>query len=192
MKKNLVVVGAGALGSHAVQFLRNASVAIRVVDFDRVEQRNVASQFHGRGAVGRSKVVSLQQGMQFYFGLKIDAVPHKLTADNARELLARAELVIDCLDNGEARRIVQGVVRDTQTACVHGALAAEGGFGRVVWDEQFQVDDESAAGAATCEDGAHLPFIALTSAYLAHAAQEYVATGRKLAYHVHAGGAVLL
>lgn len=190
--KSLVVVGAGALGSHAVQFLRNAGVAIRVVDFDRVEQRNVASQFHGRGAVGRSKVVSLQQGMQFYFGAKIEAVPHKLTVDNARELLGRTDLVLDCLDNGEGRRVVQQLVRDTATACVHGALAADGGFGRVVWDEQFEIDDEPEAGAATCEDGAHLPFIAITSAYLAHAAQQYVATGRKLGYHVHAGGAVLI
>jgi len=190
--KNLVVVGAGALGSHAVQFLRNAGVTLRVVDFDRVEQRNVASQFHGRAAVGKSKVVSLQQGMLFYFGLKIDAVPHKLTADNVRELLGRADLVVDCLDNGEARRVVQQTVRDTSTACVHGALAADGAFGRVIWDEQFQIDDESTAGAATCADGAHLPFIAITSAYLAQAAQEYVTTGRKTGYQVYAGGAVLV
>src|SRR5262245_30646995 len=165
----IVVVGVGALGSHAVQFLRGAGASIRAVDFDRVEQRNVASQFHGKPSVGKAKVVALSQAMQFLFGTKIDAVPHTLVADNARELLGRADLVLDCLDNGEGRRIVQGFARAAGVACLHGALAAEGSFGRVVWDESFTIDDEPGAGAPTCEDGAHLPFIALTAAYLARA-----------------------
>lgn len=184
-----MVVGVGALGSHVVQFLRNAGASIRVVDFDRVEQRNVASQFHGKPCVGKAKVVSLQQTMAFLFGVKIDAVPHKLVADNARELLGKAALVVDCLDNGSSRRLVQETVRAAKTPCVHGALAADGSFGRVVWDEDFVVDDEPAAGAATCENGEHLPFIALTAAYLARAAQTFLKSGEHSGYHVHPGGA---
>ena len=188
--KAIVVVGVGALGSHAVQFLRGAGASIRAIDFDRVEQRNVASQFHGKPSVGKAKVVALQQSMAFLFGTKIDAVPHKLVADNARELLGRADLVLDCLDNGEARRIVQGTVRASGIACLHGALAGDGSFGRIVWDESFAIDDEPGAGAKTCEDGAHLPFIALTAAYLARAAQEFLARGEKIGFNVSLAGAV--
>jgi molybdopterin/thiamine biosynthesis adenylyltransferase len=188
--KSIVVVGVGALGSHAVQFLRGAGASIRVVDFDRVEQRNVASQFHGKPSVGKAKVVALQQSMAFLFGTKIDAVPHKLVADNARELLGRADLVLDCLDNGASRRLVQATVRASGVACLHGALAGDGSFGRVVWDESFAIDDEAEAGAKTCEDGAHLPFIALTAAYLARAAQEFLARGERIGFHVSPAGAV--
>jgi molybdopterin/thiamine biosynthesis adenylyltransferase len=187
--KTILVVGVGALGSHVVQLIRNAGATIRVVDFDRVEQKNVASQFHAKQSVGKSKVVGLQQTMQFLFGLKIEVVPHKLVAENATELLGKADLVVDCLDNGAARRLVQTFVRANSIACLHGALAADGTFGRVVWDEDFTIDDEPSEGAATCDDGDHLPFIATTAALLAQSAAAFLKTGDKFGYQIHPGGA---
>jgi molybdopterin/thiamine biosynthesis adenylyltransferase len=187
--KSIVVAGVGALGSHVVQLLRNVDATIRIIDFDKVEQRNVASQFHGKPGVGRSKVQALKQAMMFLFGRDLETIPHRLGPDNAKELLGGADLVIDCLDNGASRRVLQHFVRGAGVACLHGALAGDGGFGRVVWDEAFVVDDESAAGAATCDDGAHLPFIAVTSAYLARVAQEFLARGTKIGFEIHAGGA---
>jgi molybdopterin/thiamine biosynthesis adenylyltransferase len=160
-----------------------------VVDFDRVEQKNVASQFHAKQSVGKSKVVGLQQTMQFLFGLKIEVVPHKLVAENANELLGKADLVVDCLDNGASRRLVQTFVRANSIACLHGALAADGTFGRVVWDEDFAIDDEPGEGAATCDDGDHLPFIATTAALLAQAAAAFIKTGDKFGFQIHPGGA---
>jgi molybdopterin/thiamine biosynthesis adenylyltransferase len=187
--KSLVVVGVGALGSHVVQLLRNADATIRVNDFDKVEQKNVASQFHGKPGVGKAKVVALKQAMTFLFARDLDTIPHRLAADNVEALLGKGDLVIDCLDNGASRRIVQDFVRVAGIPCVHGALAADGGFGRVVWDEAFVIDEESATGAATCDDGAHLPFIAITSAYLARVAQEFLASGRKIGFEINPGGA---
>lgn len=188
--KTVVIVGVGALGSHLVQFLRNEAVTLKVVDHDRIERKNVMSQFHGKATVGKSKVQGLAQAMNFMFGVKIDTVPHKLTADNA-EMLLRADLVIDCLDNGEARRVIQQTVRTSGTPCLHGALsAADNAFGRVVWDPDFAIDDEGQEGAATCENGAALPFITLVSAVMAKAAQEFLATGTMHSYQVHAGGVV--
>jgi molybdopterin/thiamine biosynthesis adenylyltransferase len=188
--KTVVVVGVGALGSHVVMLLRNVGVTLKVIDFDRVEQKNVASQFHAKGSVGKAKVVALQQTMAFLFGTKIETVPHKLVENNAKEILGKADLVIDCLDNGAARRVVQAYVRAQGIPCVHGALALDGAFGRVVWDERFVIDDESGTGVATCEDGAHLPFIGVTSAYLARAAQEFLATDRKLGFEVNPSGVI--
>ena len=72
--KRLVVVGVGALGSHVVLLGRNWPVRFVVVDFDRVEQKNVLSQFHSRKAVGKSKAQSVQQTAQFLFGQRLDAV----------------------------------------------------------------------------------------------------------------------
>jgi molybdopterin/thiamine biosynthesis adenylyltransferase len=187
--KTVVVVGVGALGSHVVQLLRNLDAKIVAVDFDRVEHKNVASQFHGKPNVGKSKVLSLKQAMMFLFGRDIETIPHKLAAENAAALLGAGDLLVDCLDNGASRRVLQGFARKAGIPCVHGGLAADAGFGRVVWDEAFAIDDEPAGGAATCDDGAHLPFIAVVAAYLAHAAQRFVASGEKWGFEVHPGGA---
>ena len=188
--KTIVIVGVGALGSHVVQFLRNMDATVRVIDFDSVERKNTLSQFHPKTTLGKSKVVGLQQTMNFLWGRKVETVPHKLVSENVRELLGKADLVIDCLDNGAGRRLVQGFVRQAGIPCLHGALAADGGFGRVVWDERFSIDDEAGAGAATCEDGAHLPFIAIVSAYIARATQEFISNNRKVGYEVNPGGAI--
>lgn len=183
----VTVVGVGALGSHLVQFLRNEKVTIKVIDFDRVEMRNVASQFHPKQSVGKKKVDGLHQTMKFLYGRDIFKIGNKLSADNVEQILSDADLLIDCLDNGEARSLVQGFAKAHDVPCLHGALAADGGFGRVVWTEQFTID-EAAAGAATCEDGEFLPFIAITSAYLARAAQLFLKDGRKVGFSISPRG----
>lgn len=173
----IVIVGVGALGSHVVLFLRSLGVPLEVIDFDRVEQKNTLAQLHGKSAVGKNKAVALQQLMVAVFGVKIGAVPHKLTGDNAAALLAKASLVVDCTDNGAARRAIQAEVRRLGVPCVHGALSADGAFARVVWDERFVADDASPDTGATCEDGARLPFFALAAAQVALAVQRYVESG---------------
>jgi len=186
--KNITVIGVGALGSHLVQFLRSEDVKLKVIDFDHVEQKNVQSQFHSKTLVRSRKVFSLQKTMDFLFGVKIETVSSKLVDNNVEQLLGGADLIVDCLDNGEARRLVQGYVREKGIPCLHGALAADGSFGRVIWDKDFVIDDESVAGAATCEDGEFLPFIALTSAYLARSAQVFLRTGSHIGFSISSHG----
>jgi molybdopterin/thiamine biosynthesis adenylyltransferase len=181
--KKVVIVGVGALGSHVVQLLRNEA-ALTVVDFDRVEQKNVLSQFHSKPQVGKLKTDSVKATMNFLFALKVNTFSNKLVADNATQLLGGQDLVVDCLDNGAARRVVQDFVRKNGVPCLHGALAPDGGFGRVIWDEQFVIDDETGQGAATCEGGEHLPFIGIVSAYIARAAQEFLTKGKKLGFSI--------
>jgi len=184
----ITIIGVGALGSTLVQAIRNEKVTIKVIDFDRVEMKNVASQFHFKNTVGKKKTDALKQAMQFCYGRKIEVIGNKLTKDNADQLLGGADLLVDALDNGEARRVVQGYARAHDVPCVHGALAADGHFGRVIWDEDFIIDDEGSAGAATCEDGEFLPFIQLASAYLALAIQRFVKDGRKIGFSISPAG----
>jgi len=184
----IVVIGVGALGSHLVALLRNVEAQLTVVDFDRVEQKNVLSQFHARPSVGKLKVQGLQGTMQFLFGVRVQTVPHKLTSDNVQQILGDADLVVECLDNAPSRLIVQRFARKTSVPCLHGALDADGSFGRVVWDEDFEIED-SAEGMPTCENGEHLPFISITAGYLARAVQVFVANGTKIGFHAHPGGA---
>lgn len=190
--KKIVVVGVGALGSHLVLLGRNLPAQWKVIDFDRVERKNTLSQFHTKMGVGRNKAQALGQAMQGFFGKRLEVIPHKLTADNVEALLVGADLIVDCLDNGEARRVVQRFAQAQSVPCLHGALAADGQFARVIWDEHFQIDDENSEGQATCEDGEHLPFIAQAAATLAGAVQRFLEKGEQVNFHLHPNGLTAL
>lgn len=189
--KKVTIVGVGALGSHVALLLRNVGVTLRAIDMDRVEQKNTQSQFYGKPGVGKLKAQALQQSLDFFFGLKIQVNTNKLVAGNANELLAGSDLLLDCLDNGASRRVIQGFAREANVPCLHGALAPEGQFGRVIWDEYFVIDDETAGEAATCENGEHLPFISIVSSYLAHAAKTFLSSsGKKVGFSISPSGAI--
>lgn len=189
------IIGAGALGSHLVQFVRNEKADIRVVDFDRVEQKNVVSQFHGKPGVGKLKVLGLGQTMDLLFGRRLITNSIKLVSNNADVLLGGAKLakkvalIVDCVDNGETRRVIQHHAISHGIPCVHGALAANGEFGRVAWTENFKIDDET-TDAPTCENGEFLPMICITAAYLARAVQIFFKEGKKLGFQVSPVGTV--
>lgn len=194
-KPLIVVVGVGALGSHLVQFIRNLDANIRIIDFDRIEQKNTMSQFHPKPHTGKAKAQALKMTMTFLWKKDLDVVSNKLTKDNVEELLEDSDLIIDCLDNAPSRKLVQDwakehpLERKGGPCCLHGALDADGNFGQVIWTEDFKIDSGSPEGTATCEDGEHLPFIVTVAAYLARAAQLFIADGTKVGFQVHPGGA---
>jgi molybdopterin/thiamine biosynthesis adenylyltransferase len=193
--KKITVVGVGALGSHFVQFMRSEDVEFKIIDFDKVEQKNTLSQFHGKTGVGKHKVQALKQTADLLWKMKLEVNTNKLTDKNVPELLTGAHLVVDCLDNAEARTHIQKWVRAFPVAdrmpCLHGAVDGEGSFGRVVWDENFIIDSGSAPGTPTCEDGENLPFIASVASYLARSAQAFLRKGVRDGFQISPGGVVL-
>lgn len=182
--ETIVVIGLGALGSHFVKASRNFKVAWKLVDFDRVEQKNTLAQEHSRMSLRENKAQALKKALFGLHGLQVEAVPHKLTKENAKALLGGATLVVDCTDNIDARRVIQEYVEANSIPCVHGSLSAEGNFGRIMWTEFFQADAEGATGQATCEDGEQLPFFFLMGALLAEEVQKYLKGGTKRCFQV--------
>lgn len=173
----ITIVGVGALGSWLLLAARNLDVTFKVIDFDKVERKNTLSQFHTKMGVGKNKAKAIAQTMQGLFGIRIETVPHKLTSDNVTALLGDADIVVDCVDNSEARRVIQDYIRANDIPCLHGALAADGAYGQVMWDNLFSIDG-GGEGQATCEDGEHLPFIMSVSSDLAQALKDYLGEGK--------------
>lgn len=185
--KRVAIVGAGALGSHVAMLLRNAAELL-VIDHDRLEQRNVEAQFHARGGVGKNKAVALVGLMQLVFTVRAIAIPTKLTSENASVVLhVSPALVIDCVDNAAGRRAAQEGARAHGVPCLHGGLAAAGAYGMVRWDDAFIIDDPP-AGARTCEDGAHLPFVVEVATRIAMAAQAFLERGERRGYAIAPDG----
>jgi molybdopterin-synthase adenylyltransferase len=182
--KKIIIVGVGALGSHLVQLLRNVDATIKVIDYDRVEHKNVHSQFHGKPHVGRLKVDAVKASMALMWGTKTEIIGTRLGMANAHSILCDSDLIVDCLDNAHSRQIVIDYAKRKEIPCVHGALAADGAFGRVIWDPDFKVDSEDVPGQATCDEGDHLAFIACVSSYLAMAVAGWLRDDKKINYSV--------
>jgi len=180
----ITIVGAGALGSHVILFCRNIDAELHIIDFDRVEKKNVMSQFHTGMGIGRNKTQALSQTMQGFFRKKLWANSNKLIEDNIEILLHNADLVVDCTDNAEARVLLQRHCKN-RIPLLHGALAADGEFGACVWADHFKPDTEPSEGTATCEDGEQLPFITFVSSVIAMTIQEFVKDGTKRSTYIH-------
>jgi molybdopterin-synthase adenylyltransferase len=181
--KTVVIVGVGALGSHVVLFARNWKAHIRIVDCDRVEAKNVQSQFHSEMGKGKQKAKALEAAMQGLFHRPIEPFPVKLGRDNAAQLLCYADLVIDCTDNFETRAGLQIFCRNLHPL-LHGCLSAAGDVARVIWSENFTPDPEGELGQATCEGGENLWFHGMAGAVLAGVAQKFLETGKKQSFQV--------
>ena len=69
------VIGAGAGGSRVVMALAKLGCEnIRVFDFDRVEEHNVANQIYGNSDIGAKKIDALQKIVSEQTGTTIDIV----------------------------------------------------------------------------------------------------------------------
>jgi len=180
----VVVCGVGALGSTAVHFCRNLDIELRLVDFDRVESKNLAAQWFVKQSVGKNKAEAIRLQLANFYGAKAEALGVRLAATNAAQLLAGCGLAVDCFDNADSRIALAEAARAAGVPLVHAALAGDGTFGIVRWDERFVADREDAAGQATCEGGEHLPMIGLVGATLARAIQDFVRAGDRRDYMI--------
>jgi molybdopterin/thiamine biosynthesis adenylyltransferase/rhodanese-related sulfurtransferase len=105
----VLVVGAGGLGSPALQYLAAAGVGrIGIVDGDVVDETNLQRQtIFATADVGRRKVeVAAERVNALNPSVAVDAVPSDFDADNARELVRLYDVVLDCTDRFPARYLI--------------------------------------------------------------------------------------
>jgi molybdopterin/thiamine biosynthesis adenylyltransferase len=189
MTVRVVFCGVGALGSTAAVLSRNLDAELRFIDFDRVESKNLLAQAYVKQSVGKNKAEALKLQFSNFYSKKTEAFGVRLAAGNADTLLAEGDLLVDCFDNIESRRLISDFARKKAKPLIHAALSGDGTFGLVRWDEHFAPDAEDQAGQATCEGGEHLPIIGLISAALARAIQDFVTKGARQNFMIGLDGA---
>lgn len=109
--KNAAVlcVGTGGLGSPLLLYLASAGVGrIGIVDFDVVDHSKLHRQvIHGTSKVGMSKVQSAAERLRdINPNVQLDLFEEPLNADNALEILAPYDVVVDGTDNFPTRYLV--------------------------------------------------------------------------------------
>src|SRR6187402_1491278 len=125
----VLVIGAGGLGSSVLPALAAAGVGtIHVVDDDRVELSNLHRQtIHGTADVGTAKVASAAASMTAINPVTVITHEERLSADNALELFADVDLVIDGSDNFETRYLANDAAHIAMIPLVWGAVSQYGG-----------------------------------------------------------------
>ena len=180
----ILFCGGGALGSHALFLARDLQHDLAAIDFDRVETKNLASQWFVKQMIGKNKATALKMQLLNFYDVKLREFAVKLTDLNVETILGDAGLVVECFDNAESRRIVQNYVRSKNRPCIHAGLAAAGEFGVVRWDQHFTIDEEGAPGQATCEGRGFLPLILRVSSSLVASIQFFLADKRLVNWNI--------
>jgi adenylyltransferase/sulfurtransferase len=105
----IVLIGAGGIGSPALQYLAASGVGrLRVVDDDQVALSNLQRQIlFGTADIGRPKVEAAQETVaRLNQGVRFEGVCERLTTANVGALLEGADVVLDGSDNFATRLAV--------------------------------------------------------------------------------------
>lgn len=107
--RRVVVIGLGGIGSPALQYLAASGIGhFTLIDDDAVELSNLQRQtiFTTRD-IGHGKATSARRWLaNFDDRLAVDISDSRITAGNAHELIAGADLVLDGTDNFATRLAV--------------------------------------------------------------------------------------
>jgi molybdopterin/thiamine biosynthesis adenylyltransferase len=180
--RNLVICGAGALGSLMTDNLaRQGFRRLTVVDFDRVELHNTGTQLFGKGDVGAFKVDVLKAHCFRNTGIEITTHSKRLDERTVKKFLAGADVVIDTLDNAESRRLVSEYCLRAALDCLHLGMNAD--FGQVHWNEGYRVPDDVVEGDV-CDYPLARNLILILVAAGSEALLRYVLDGQKKNYSI--------
>ena len=121
----VLCVGAGGLGSPAILNLAAAGVGtIGLVDFDVVDLTNLQRQIvHATADVGRPKTTSAEaRVVALNPGVRVEAHDLRLTSENALDLVARYDIVLDGSDNFPTRYLVNDACALSGRPYVYGSI----------------------------------------------------------------------
>ncbi|UTF53242.1 SAMP-activating enzyme E1 [Natronosalvus rutilus] len=125
LEGSVLVVGAGGLGSPAIQYLAAAGVGrLGIVDDDVVERSNLQRQIiHGDDDVGRPKVDSAADYVaQLNPDVTVEKHEQRLTPANVADLVADYDVVLDASDNFATRYLLNDHCVLSGTPLSHGAI----------------------------------------------------------------------
>lgn len=121
----ILLAGLGGLNSPAALYLAAAGVGtLGLVDPDRVERSNLQRQVvHGENTVGQAKILSAEQRIRdLNPDVKTVCLADRITADNAAEIVADWDIIVDGTDNFPARYALNRACIRENKPLVYGAV----------------------------------------------------------------------
>ncbi|CAN5623892.1 molybdopterin-synthase adenylyltransferase MoeB [soil metagenome] len=132
----VLLIGAGGLGSPLSLYLAAAGVGtLGLVDFDVVDVTNLQRQvLHGTSDIGRPKLDSATDRLrEINPHVSIEGYRERLTSENALEILADYDVVVDGTDNFPTRYLVNDACVILDKPNVYGSIFRFEGQNSVFW-----------------------------------------------------------
>ena len=127
---SVLLVGVGGLGSPAALYLTGAGVGrLGLADLDTVSESNLQRQvLYTESQIGRPKPAAARERLAaLSSSTRFDLHPEGLTAENARELVAAYDLVVECCDNFATRYLLDEACAEVGRPWVYGSIGAFNG-----------------------------------------------------------------
>ncbi|WP_395614594.1 HesA/MoeB/ThiF family protein [Allosphingosinicella sp.] len=125
LETEIVLIGAGGIGSPAIQYLAAAGIGtLRVIDDDAIALANLQRQvLFGTGDVGRAKTeVAGEAVARLNPDVRFEGISDRLTPANVATLIAGASLVLDGSDNFATRLAVSDACTRARIPLVSAAI----------------------------------------------------------------------
>lgn len=122
---SVLLIGSGGLGSPAALYLAAAGVGrIGLIDPDTVDRSNLQRQIlHGESWVGKPKLESAAARLrEINPHVELELHPVRFTPDNALDLVARYDVVLDGCDNFPTRFLSNDACFLLKKPCVYGSI----------------------------------------------------------------------
>jgi molybdopterin/thiamine biosynthesis adenylyltransferase len=139
---HVLMIGAGGLGSPLALYLASAGVGtLTIIDDDEVDLTNLQRQIvHTEARVGHNKAQSAKVTLSALNPhITITAINERADAQRLAQLVAAADVVVDCCDNFETRHAVNRACVAAKKPLVSGAA--------VRFDGQITTFDSRQTGA---------------------------------------------
>ncbi len=124
---SVLLVGVGGLGSPVALYLTGAGVGrLGLADPDTVSESNLQRQvLYTESQIGRPKPAAARERLAaLSSSTRFDLHPEGLTAENARELVAAYDLVVECCDNFATRYLLDEACAEVGRPWVYGSIGA--------------------------------------------------------------------
>lgn len=182
--KRVAVIGCGGLGGSVIEALARIGIGyLRVVDGDAFEESNLNRQILcTEDALGRPKAEVAAERIRA-INSEVSAEPHVLyiTEENAADIIADVDCVVDCLDNFEARFWTAHAAQELGIPIVYGAIAGWFGQACTVYpgDASFATVYGTLEGESAHKRLGNLPFTAYSIAAIQASEAVKVLLGRE-------------
>lgn len=109
------IAGAGGLGSNvASSLVRSGIKKLLIVDFDKVEKRNLNRQFYFSNQIGIKKVNALKENLnRIDKSVEIETINKKLRKGSMHKPFSNCDVIVEALDDAETKTsFIEDVTRN--------------------------------------------------------------------------------
>ena len=162
LNAHVTIIGAGGIGSPAIQYLAGAGIgSLRVIDDDRVDASNLQRQtLFGTDDIGAPKAEAAMRAVaRLNPDVKLVPILQRLDADTAEALLHDSDVILDGCDNFATRLIVSDAATRLRIPLVSAAVGQFEGQLSVFrgWEDgqpcyRCLVGNDPARADASCAD----------------------------------------